>query len=81
MSALRVIEALEVAEDARLGLLAGLVGCALDLLGFERSEERFDDGVVVTVALARHTLRDVVGLQLSSKGVTGVLNPLVRMMK
>ena len=81
MPALGVIETLEVAEDTGFGLLAGLVVCALDRLGFERGEERLDNRMVVAVALTRHTLGDVVGLQFGSKGAAGVLRPAVRMMR
>lgn len=70
-----------MAEDARPGVLAGLIVCALDRLGFEGGEKRLDDGIVVAVALTRHTLRDAVGLQFGSKGATGVLAAPIRMMR
>ena len=81
MSALGVVETLQVAEDAGLGLLAGLVVCALNLLSFQSGEERLNDGVVITVPFARHTLPDTAGVKLGPKGIAGVLAALVRMMR
>ncbi len=76
MPALSVVEAFKVTEDAGSSLLAVSVVCAVDLLSFQGSEERFDDRVVITVALTRHTLRDAVGLKSVSKGVAGILSAL-----
>ena len=78
MPTLGVVKAFQVAEDAGFGLLTGLVICALDLLGFERCEERLDHCVVVTVTAARHTLGDVIGVQLGSKSIAGVLGEFNR---
>jgi len=47
--ALGVIETFEIAEDAGFSLLAGSVTHAVNLLSFKGSEERLDDGIVVTV--------------------------------
>ncbi len=76
MPALGVVKALQVAEDASLGLLAGLIVGVFDLLSFEGGEETFHYGVVVAVTLARHALANAVGFQRSSKPGAGILNPL-----
>lgn len=54
MSALGVVKTLDIAEDAGLGLLTGLIDRALNLLGFERSEEAFYYRVVIAVAYTLH---------------------------
>ena len=77
MPPFRIVEALHVAKDARSSLLTGFIACALDLLGFQGSEERLDDRIVVTITPARHTLGDVVGVQLGSKSMAGLLRSLI----
>ncbi len=78
MSALGVVEALQVAEDAGLGLLVGLVISVFDLLGFQTGEETLHHCVVITVALTRHALADTVGIQHSPKPGAGILGEFNR---
>ena len=45
MPAARVIEAVDVLKDARLGLAAGFQNPALEQLGLDGLKERLDNGV------------------------------------
>ena len=54
MPAARVIEAVDVLKDAGFGLAAGFPRPAPDQLGLDGLEERLDNGVVITIALAAH---------------------------
>ena len=54
MPAARVIEAVDVLKDAGFGLATGFPNPAPDQLGLNGLEERLDNGVVTTIALAVH---------------------------
>ena len=54
MPAARVIEAVDVLEDASFGLATGFPIPAPDQLGLDGLEERLDSGVVIANALAAH---------------------------
>lgn len=54
MPTARVIEAVDVLEDGRLSLSAGLPGAPPDQLGLDGLEEGFDCGVIIAVAFAAH---------------------------
>ena len=54
MPSARVIEAVDVLKDASFGLAAGFPGPAPNQLGLDGFEERLDNGVVITIALAAH---------------------------
>jgi len=49
-----VEEALYEVEDCGAGVLAGVVGVAVEKFGFEGGEERLGHGVVVCVSLPAH---------------------------
>lgn len=55
----RVVEGLDVAEDAASGPLLGMVGLLVDLVGFESGEKSFHNGIAVAIALTAHALGDV----------------------
>lgn len=61
MGTQRVIKALDIPEDVRLGLSAGGVVVEMDELALEAAEEILSCGVVVGIALAGHALADVSG--------------------
>jgi len=56
-----VVEAFDEVEDCGAGILAGLVGVAVEEFCFQGGEERFGYGVVVCVSLPAHG-RDDPGL-------------------
>ena len=54
MPAARVIEAVDVLKDGGFCLATGFPRPAPDQLGLDGLEERLDNGVVITIALAAH---------------------------
>lgn len=69
----RVVEALNVAEDVRLGLSAGSVALEMDELTLETAEEILSHSIVVRIALAGHALVDVGDGESAPIGVGGIL--------
>ena len=47
-----IVEPVDVAGNGTLGFVAGVEDGPPDKLGFQRLEERLDDGVVVAVTVA-----------------------------
>jgi hypothetical protein len=60
MKAARVVEALNVSKDARLGSLTSWITMTIDLFGLELCKEALDGRIVITIAGARHANGDVV---------------------
>jgi hypothetical protein len=54
VTALRIVEHLDIVEDGLPGVVRGCVGLALDALAFWKLEEAFSDSVVVTVSTSTH---------------------------
>jgi hypothetical protein len=54
VTALRIVEHLDVVEDVLPGVVPGCVGLAPDALAFWKLEEAFSDSVVVTVSTSTH---------------------------
>jgi len=54
MPSARVVEAVDVLKDAGFGLATGFPRPAPSQLGLDGLEERLDNGIVITIALATH---------------------------
>ncbi len=67
------VEALDVVEEAHLGLLAGAIAFPVDQLCLEPGEETLHGGVIVAVARPTHTHGDALVGQQGLIGVAGVL--------
>ena len=68
-----VIPSLDVLEDGGRCLGPGVISVKMNFLGFERVEERFRAGIVVTVASTPHTLPCTAALEILAKRSTRVL--------
>ena len=75
MFAARVVEAVDVFEEGYFDLTAGLPLATPDQFGFERLEEAFDSGIVVTVAFPTHRHLEPVLAQQLLIVVSAVLRP------
>lgn len=74
-----VVEDLDVIEDRGAGFGVGGEAPVIDQLVFEAAPKRFNEGVVVAVALAAHGGDQAVLGEHLSVGVAGKLGPTIRM--
>ena len=79
MTALRVVEHLDVIEDIPACRFPVAIGLSPDALPLEQLEEALDDSVVVTVPAPAHAGHQVVCLQEGLPVVAAELAALVRM--
>lgn len=54
VTALRIVEHLDVVEDILPGVVPSCIGLALDTLALQKLEEAFSDRIVVTVSAPAH---------------------------
>src|SRR5579875_68332 len=66
MTALPIVEGLDVLKNRQPSLLASLIGVPVRPLSFERAEERLHGGIIVAIAFATHADLDP---QLSQHGL------------
>lgn len=77
----RVIERFDVIKDGQGGLVMSLEVLLVERFGFESAPERFHGGVVVAVGAATHARLDLSRTEQLAKGIAGVLDAPVRMVK
>jgi hypothetical protein len=75
-----VVEAFDVVEDGRLGVLTGWPHSAVQELRFERGEETFGRGVIKAGTWATNARADTVCGELAYVGGTEVLAAAIRVM-
>lgn len=78
MASHSVIERFNVIEDIGAGQIAGFVDPFSDALLFQRTEERFSDRIIPTVATSAHTGGQVIGPAETLPVVTAILATLIR---
>jgi len=62
MTAAAIVEAIDVLEDGSFGVPPRRPFLSPDQFGFQRFEEGFDGGIIVTVTLAAHRWPQAIGL-------------------
>jgi hypothetical protein len=73
-----VVKDFDVFKNTPSGLLPGLIFLEIDQLRFQRVEERFHQGIVITIARRAHTLNQTIPSQQVTKSITGILGSSIR---
>src|SRR5258706_8457149 len=81
MATTPIVEALDVLEEIRLGLVSGTPAAMVHAFLLERGEEAFGDCVVVAVALAAHAAAQARRLELELIVRRRILASAVRVMQ
>ena len=81
MSALAVVERLDVLEDRRSRFLSRLEDTKIHEFELQGRKEALDDGVVPTIAAAAHAAGDAAHVQQILVVLAGVLAPTVRVVQ
>ena len=76
-----IVEALDVIDHVRFGLVSSAVRFVRRAFSFQRGEEALHRGIVPAVAGSAHATGHAVVGQKPLEGLTGVLAPLIRMMQ
>ena len=81
MASIAVVENLNVFKNVSLSLHSRSIMTMMNQLGFQRAEETFHGGIVVTIALAAHTRLDLIFGQDIAIVLAGVLAAPIRVMQ
>jgi len=79
VTALRIVEHLDIVEDILLGIVLGCKGLALDALALQKLEEALSDGIVVAVSTPAHAWLQPMLFQEIAAVLAGELRAPIRM--
>lgn len=77
MTALGIVEHLNVVEHVLPGVIPGCIGLALDALTLQQLEEAFSDSIVVTVSRSAHACFQPMRSQEIAPVLAGKLRALI----